>query len=136
MVCWGQGCPVWEDVREKFNVDGGAMIGVDRCGYVERMHSIEGNRGTLRSLRTLVLTRKVNESIEIDGGIQLKVLRVDGDRVKLGFDAPREVGIKRSELLEPGDSRGSESDNDTGVIGGSLDSGNRATLEAGDGAVD
>ena len=46
----------------------------------------------------LVLSRKVNERLIIGNNIELIVLGVVGDRVKFGFNAPREVPIYREEL--------------------------------------
>lgn len=48
----------------------------------------------------LVLGRKCNESIVVNGNITITVLGVDGDRVKLGIQAPPEVAILRQELYE------------------------------------
>ncbi|WP_027965380.1 carbon storage regulator CsrA [Halalkalibacillus halophilus] len=48
----------------------------------------------------LVLTRKVGESIQIGDDIELKVVAVDGDQVKLGIDAPRHIDIHRSEIYQ------------------------------------
>ncbi|MCX6883747.1 MAG: carbon storage regulator CsrA [Verrucomicrobiota bacterium] len=48
----------------------------------------------------LILSRKLNESIVIDGRIIVKVVRVDGDTVKLGISAPTEVPIHRQEVYE------------------------------------
>jgi carbon storage regulator CsrA len=45
----------------------------------------------------LVLTRKINESICIDGGIEIMVVQVRGNRVRLGFRAPTDVSIQRKE---------------------------------------
>jgi carbon storage regulator len=47
----------------------------------------------------LVLTRRTEESVVIGGNIIVTVLGVEGEKVKLGIDAPREVTILRSELL-------------------------------------
>jgi len=47
----------------------------------------------------LVLTRKTNESIFIDGGIEVMVVQVRGNRVRLGFRAPSEVSIQRKERM-------------------------------------
>lgn len=47
----------------------------------------------------LVLTRKVDQGIRIRGDIKVRVLGVERDRVKFGFNAPDEVGILRQELV-------------------------------------
>ena len=47
----------------------------------------------------LVLTRRPGQAIVIGEGIELVVVRVEGDRVVLGIEAPREVRVVRSELL-------------------------------------
>jgi len=46
----------------------------------------------------LVLTRKVNEQIVIGDNIKITLLRVRGNSIRLGIDAPPEVRIIRSEL--------------------------------------
>ena len=48
----------------------------------------------------LILSRKSGESIVIDGRIHVKILRVDGDVVKLGIEAPAEVPVHRQEVYE------------------------------------
>ncbi|MGN4126622.1 carbon storage regulator CsrA [Lysinibacillus sphaericus] len=48
----------------------------------------------------LVLSRKKNESIMIGDHIELKILSVDGDQVKLGIVAPKSVTVHRSEVFE------------------------------------
>ena len=48
----------------------------------------------------LILSRKTNESIVIDGRITVKVVRVEGDVVKLGVDAPIDVPVHRQEIYE------------------------------------
>lgn len=47
----------------------------------------------------LVLRRKVGETIILDGVITISVLAVEGERVKLGINAPPDVTIVREELL-------------------------------------
>lgn len=46
----------------------------------------------------LVLTRKVNESIQIGDNIEVKILAVEGDQIKLGINAPKSVDIHRKEI--------------------------------------
>jgi len=48
----------------------------------------------------LVLARKLNESIVIGDNITIKVVSLENGVVKLGIEAPREVSIIRSELIE------------------------------------
>lgn len=48
----------------------------------------------------LVLARKINESLVIDGRIVVRVVKVDGETVKIGIDAPKDVPIFRSEIYE------------------------------------
>lgn len=47
----------------------------------------------------LVLTRRTGQAIRIGDDVEVHVIRIEGDRVVLGFDAPREIAISRSELL-------------------------------------
>ncbi|KWX73792.1 carbon storage regulator [Paenibacillus riograndensis] len=48
----------------------------------------------------LVLTRKKGESIVIQNDIVITVLSVEGDVIKLGISAPKEVDIYRKEIFE------------------------------------
>ncbi len=48
----------------------------------------------------LVLTRKVGERICIDSSIRITVVRVAGDQVRIGIEAPDDVRILREEVLE------------------------------------
>lgn len=48
----------------------------------------------------LVLTRKSEEAIRLlDGSIRVVVLEVQGDHVRLGFEAPKQVDILREEIF-------------------------------------
>lgn len=47
----------------------------------------------------LVLSRKVGEQIQIGPEIKLTVVEIDGNRIKLGIDAPEAVRIFRAELM-------------------------------------
>ncbi|MCA9054268.1 MAG: carbon storage regulator CsrA [Planctomycetaceae bacterium] len=48
----------------------------------------------------LVLSRKRNESIIIDGNIVVTVVDIRGDKVRLGIEAPRDVPVHRSEVYD------------------------------------
>ncbi len=48
----------------------------------------------------LVLSRKAGESLLIGENITVTVVAVEGDRVRLGLEAPSEMRIFRKELLE------------------------------------
>jgi carbon storage regulator CsrA len=50
-------------------------------------------------LAMLVLSRKLNESICIDGDIEIVIVEVRGKRVRLGFRAPQGVSIQRKERV-------------------------------------
>jgi carbon storage regulator len=48
----------------------------------------------------LVLTRRSGQSIRIGPNVEVRVLRLEGDRVVLGITAPRHVAVVRAELIE------------------------------------
>ena len=48
----------------------------------------------------LILVRKVQQGIWIEGDIWVKVLSVERDRVKLGISAPGDIKVMRQELFE------------------------------------
>src|SRR5258708_5235969 len=48
----------------------------------------------------LILSRKINECIVIDGHIVVKILRIDRDTVKLGIQAPAELPVHRQEIYD------------------------------------
>lgn len=46
----------------------------------------------------LVLARKKNEAIKIGDDIEIKILSIDGDQIKLGIEAPKSIEIHRKEV--------------------------------------
>lgn len=46
----------------------------------------------------LVLTRKTGESIQIGDNIEITVVSVQGDQIKLGISAPKHIDIHRKEV--------------------------------------
>lgn len=48
----------------------------------------------------LVLRRKVGETVMIGNDIEVQILGIEGDQIKLGFMAPKDVQILRQELYE------------------------------------
>ena len=47
----------------------------------------------------LVLTRKIDQQIQIGENIRITIVRVKGQSVRIGIEAPKEVGVMRAELL-------------------------------------
>jgi carbon storage regulator len=48
----------------------------------------------------LVLNRSVDESIAIGDSIVITILEIEGDRIKIGIQAPKEITILRGEIRE------------------------------------
>lgn len=46
----------------------------------------------------LVLSRKKNESIMINDSIEIKIISIEGDQVRIGIEAPRNVEVHRKEI--------------------------------------
>jgi carbon storage regulator len=67
----------------------------------------------------LVLTRKTNQSIMIGDDIEISVLAVMGEKVRIGIEAPRSVPVFRKEVYveiqEGSDDTGDEDTTDLGL---------------------
>ena len=48
----------------------------------------------------LVLSRKAGEGIALNQNISIEILAIEGDRVRIGIQAPKEMRIYRKELLD------------------------------------
>ncbi|MDL0421340.1 carbon storage regulator CsrA [Caldibacillus thermoamylovorans] len=48
----------------------------------------------------LILTRKKGETIQIGNGIEIKIVSIQGDQVKIGIEAPKTVEVYRKEIYE------------------------------------
>lgn len=48
----------------------------------------------------LILSRKSGESIVIDGRIKLTIVRIEGEAVKVGIEAPAQVPVHRQEVYD------------------------------------
>ena len=48
----------------------------------------------------LILSRKSGESLVIDGRVIVKIIRTDGDTVKVGIEAPANITVHRQEVYE------------------------------------
>jgi carbon storage regulator len=48
----------------------------------------------------LVLSRKIDESLMIADNIELIIIDIIGDRVKIGINAPKDVKVLRSEIYD------------------------------------
>jgi carbon storage regulator len=49
----------------------------------------------------LVLTRRISEKFIVGNNVVITVLKVDGNQVRIGIEAPREISVIRSELVSP-----------------------------------
>ena len=57
----------------------------------------------------LVLSRKVNERLHIGDNIVITIVKIQGDKVRVGIEAPRDLPVVREELLleaKPGQAGG------------------------------
>ncbi len=52
----------------------------------------------------LILSRKVGETLLINDNIEIKIVEVNGEKIKIGIEAPKNVKILRKELRQTMDS--------------------------------
>ncbi|MEA2401558.1 MAG: carbon storage regulator [Thermoleophilaceae bacterium] len=70
----------------------------------------------------LVLTRKGNQSIMIGDEIEVSVLSIMGEKVRIGIAAPRAVPVFRKEVyIEIQEGRGESDESGEGEVDGELD---------------
>lgn len=48
----------------------------------------------------LILTRRVNETLMVGDDVSVTVLSIKGGQIRIGINAPREVGVHRQEVYE------------------------------------
>lgn len=65
----------------------------------------------------LVLKRKTGEAIQIGDDIELTILAIEGDQIKIGIKAPRQVDIHRKEVYLSLQEENTEASRSTGLIG-------------------
>ncbi|MCY1690122.1 carbon storage regulator CsrA [Exiguobacterium sp. SL14] len=65
----------------------------------------------------LVLKRKTGEAIQIGDDIELTILAIEGDQIKLGIKAPRQVDIHRKEVYLSIQEENTEASRSTELIG-------------------
>jgi carbon storage regulator len=70
----------------------------------------------------LVLTRKPGQSIMIGDGVEVQVLSVAGEKVRLGITAPRDVSIFRDEVYD-------RIENESAAAEEEIDAGTNAAVE-------
>lgn len=87
--------------RKRRSLHGDTMLAIERkVGALFRPHLIDvrGRPGRVPFSDMLVLTRKPNQSIMIGDDIEVSVLSVVGDKVRIGIHAPQEVPVFRTEI--------------------------------------
>ena len=63
------------------------------------VHTYAGSHcETIKEITMLVLSRKKNETIIIDGRIKVEILKIKGNTIRLGITAPKEMKVLRGEL--------------------------------------
>jgi carbon storage regulator len=58
----------------------------------------QGSDCAKEGISVLVLSRRVNQSIKIGDDIEIMIIEVRGDQVRVGVNAPRDVTVHRKEV--------------------------------------
>ena len=77
----------------------------------------------------LVLTRKPGQSIMIGDGVEVQVLSVAGEKVRLGITAPRDISIFRNEVYDRIENEGGGQNEGAGALAHEDDEGTNAAVE-------
>src|SRR3954470_926334 len=72
---------------------------VPTVGRLELRWIRDDQRRIFMEVPMLVLSRKLNEKIVIDGNITITVVKIDRNQVRLGIEAPGQVPVYREEIL-------------------------------------
>ncbi len=57
-------------------------------------------RAFILEVKMLILTRKTGESLFVGDDVEITVLSVRGNQVKLGVNAPKEISVHRQEIYQ------------------------------------
>lgn len=68
----------------------------------------------------LVLSRKIGQSIDVGGKIRFTVVEHRGNTIRIGIDAPRELNIVRTELVEEMEAESDKTSPGVGPLGGRI----------------
>ena len=95
--------PIAQRYRRLVNLNHSSKVFVCTSSFLLLSMGLEGVSASGRKFNSmrnvlLVLSRKVGEQLRIGDGITVKVLKVCGNRIRLGIDAPDGVRIMRGEL--------------------------------------
>jgi carbon storage regulator len=63
------------------------------------LQGLGGTTEVFTEVPMLVLSRKLNEKIVINGNITITVVKIDRNQVRLGIEAPGEIPVYREEIL-------------------------------------
>jgi carbon storage regulator len=76
------------------------MFRVDRPAAVAKVAAVNEAESAGRSLNMLVLSRQRDETIMIGDNIEVTVVDIRGDKVRLGINAPKEISVHRKEVYD------------------------------------